>query len=709
MGFAISMALASAATALPADAEAAGVAVGEEEDSPSIVVTGSRAPVGTTGSKTDTPLRDVPASVSVISAATLADQEIRGFDAALANASAVAPVFAGGYGLADNYVIRGLPMRFLRDGLPDGASFNGYRRTLYDIATIEVLKGPGSAVYGRGEAGGTVNAVSRTPGNDWSFDALASYGRFDALTLSGALGGPLAPGIGAEIIANYERSDGYRGLATRFVDILPTAQGQLGDHAVTLAFAHREQRFTVDNYGIPFTVQGSLADVAADARFYSPYNFSGQTIDRITLADRFAPLSDLVLRAALIYDRRAIEFARNAGGNVLNAAGVMTGRNGRTQSDDVEYWTGQFEAVWSPTTGAIGHAILLGAEYTTARFDTVRRSYNLPNAAVVGGQALVSDGTAIPVATTLAFDRAISAQTLSMYGQDQLAIGDRIKLRGGVRVDAVKLVDEGLFGATAARIAGSDTLVSWQIGAVWQPTTAISLYAGYARGKNLAINTEAANLSSNFARRAAPRPESSSQIEAGFKLALLPGSLSLNGAVFETRRDDFFVTLAPGADPVQVGKQRSRGAELELTAAPLAGLTLTAAGAYVDATNLSGALVSIAGLAVNQPSFGRRLAATPEWSGNIWANYTVPAGALAGLTLGAGATARSAVFADALELLRVPGYTIVRAALGYHFGPVDAQVTIANLTDAAYYHVPTFSGALPGEPRSVQLSLRTAF
>ena len=117
-----------------------------DDAAPAIIVTAAYTPEATTGSKTDTPLRDLPAAVSVVPAEVLKSQDVRGLDAALANASAVAPQFAGGYGIADNYVIRGLPMRFLRDGLPDASTFNGYKRTLADVSSIEVLKGPGSAV-----------------------------------------------------------------------------------------------------------------------------------------------------------------------------------------------------------------------------------------------------------------------------------------------------------------------------------------------------------------------------------------------------------------------------------------------------------------------------------------------------------------------------------------------------------------------------------
>ena len=86
-------------------------------------------------------------------------------------------MFGGGYGLSDSYLIRGLPMRFLRDGLPDGPTFVGYRRTLADVASIEVLKGPGSALYGRAEAGGSVNITTLKPADALSARAEASVGR----------------------------------------------------------------------------------------------------------------------------------------------------------------------------------------------------------------------------------------------------------------------------------------------------------------------------------------------------------------------------------------------------------------------------------------------------------------------------------------------------------------------------------------------------
>ena len=114
-----------------------------------------------TATKTDTPLKDIPASVVIIPKEVLRDQSAVTMNQAVYNISGVAPVMGGNYGFSDNYVMRGLRMRFLRDGLPDGPSFNGYLRTMTDVERVEALKGPGSALYGRSEPGGVINVSAR--------------------------------------------------------------------------------------------------------------------------------------------------------------------------------------------------------------------------------------------------------------------------------------------------------------------------------------------------------------------------------------------------------------------------------------------------------------------------------------------------------------------------------------------------------------------
>lgn len=149
--------------------------------------------------------------------------------------------------------------------------------------------------------------------------------------------------------------------------------------------------------------------------------------------------------------------------------------------------------------------------------------------------------------------------------------------RVGGRYDGLRLVDGGLVGSARPRIAGSPGLFSWQAGAVYSPSRALPFYSGDAEGEFVAINTEMIALT--------PVSKRSSQIEAGIKAAPMNWRLSLNLAVFETKRDRYFMALAPSADPVPVSRQRTRGIELDVTATPTTGVTMLFNGAYLDARN----------------------------------------------------------------------------------------------------------------------------
>lgn len=170
------------------------------------VIPGSLSDTVTTGTKTDTPLRDVPAAVTVIPDTVLREQGAIDMNYALQNSAGVQPLMAGGYGIANNYTIRGLAMRFLRDGLPDGPTQNGYYRTMFDVERIEVLKGPGSALYGSGQPGGTVNVVTKPPLSRFGAEVGAFGGSYGTWGTYFDVGGPVSPTIGTRIIGNIEKN-----------------------------------------------------------------------------------------------------------------------------------------------------------------------------------------------------------------------------------------------------------------------------------------------------------------------------------------------------------------------------------------------------------------------------------------------------------------------------------------------------------------------
>lgn len=664
---------------------------------------GSPNDVVVTGSKTDTPLKDLPATVVVVPAEVIRQQAVVDMNRAMDNASGVQPVMAGGYGFANNYAVRGLPMRFLRDGFSDGPSQNGYWRTMYDIERIEVLKGPGSALYGSGQPGGTVNVVTRLPRNGLGAEIGALVGGFGTWGSYGDVWGGVGDNVATRLIADVEHSDGFRGLSRDIKEISPSFAWTLGsDQTLTVDYDHRDIEVKPDNYGTVFDNAGKLG-VSRDARFYSPMNSTEQTIDRVTVSHEWRLQPNLTMRTAVVHDQRDLHLLRNGGGNAGNAMNQMTSRQIRDQVDDARFSMLQHEWLWKTRTGAVAHTVLGGVEYNTSANDTVRVGYNLQPIEDVHAPVVPETSMAgLTPTPAQGFDREIAATTWGLYLQDQLEFGEHFKVRAGLRADRVDADDVGVQGMGSRTIEVNDTMTSGSLGGVWQPTRDVSLYAGYSSGAFLNLATEAPAM--------AKEPETSSQFEIGTKASFLGGRANATIALFESNREHYYITLPGASDPTPDGKDRTRGVELDMSARPLAGLSLLASLVVQDAETLSQNVASNAVFGVvNRSIAGTRPTGVARQSGRLWGAYEFQGEVLRGWGMGLGATYKGDSYADNLNLYRVPSYTIYDAAVFYKAKKWDANLKLNNLADRTYYTNPTFSGALPGESRNAMLTARVRF
>ncbi|WP_054946326.1 TonB-dependent receptor [Novosphingobium sp. KN65.2] len=80
----------------------------------------------------------------------------------------------------------------------------------YDLARVEVLKGPQGTLYGRNATAGAINVIPQAPKlGDLSGYMTASYGNYDALTLEAALNAPLSENAAVRVSGNLAQHDGY--------------------------------------------------------------------------------------------------------------------------------------------------------------------------------------------------------------------------------------------------------------------------------------------------------------------------------------------------------------------------------------------------------------------------------------------------------------------------------------------------------------------
>jgi iron complex outermembrane receptor protein len=194
-------ALASAAAPVSAQQTSADPEASAVED---IVVTARRR---------EESLQDVPISVSAFTEEAILDRQLDDLSDIARYTPGVQLQQAFGRD-GDRPVIRGASNILVSDGkvgiFLDGVPWFGDFTTL-DLDTaqrVEVIRGPQSAVFGRGTLSGAINVVTRRPGDDYSGRLTYTVGTDNRLAISGVISGPVLPGLGVMLGMTTTDTDG---------------------------------------------------------------------------------------------------------------------------------------------------------------------------------------------------------------------------------------------------------------------------------------------------------------------------------------------------------------------------------------------------------------------------------------------------------------------------------------------------------------------
>lgn len=651
--------------------------------------------------KSGTEIRDIPASIVVIPKALIEQQGVTNMSDALRNVSGIQ---AADGGMANDFRARGLGVTFFRDNVFDGNSQNGYYRSMVDIEEIEVQKGPGSALFGSSAPGASINLITKKPEHQFGFNAGVSAGSFATRNAFVDVTGELAKGAAGRLIVNTEASNGYRGLDRELLEFLPSILLDLSENkTLLLDVDYRKSQITPDNYGIPFNFQRKLADVDIKNRYYSPFANVEQTVMRASAVHDWYLNDALHMKTTLVYDTRDLDILRNVRGNAQNAAGTLIRRSMRQQFDDADYLTLQNELIWNLKTGDIGHKILAGLAYSNTNIDSLRNGYVLPSITNINQPVILETSLkGLARDQSRSFNREIKSDTFSIYLQDQITLNEQWKIRAGLRNDHVNADDKGVEGLIGYReISVNKDLLSGSAGLVYQPSPTLSFYTGYSKGAFNNINTKVSQLSS--------APETSSQLEIGSKLALFEKKLDLNVTLFHIKRENYLFDL-PEAESTSDGQDKSLGLEVEFSARPFAGLTLSGNAVWINPEVETDVLANLNALGISNVSTkGTEPVGVSRRVYSAWANYAFQNPTFRGFEVGLGTTYRSETYVDALNIYQVPSYMVVDASIRYKLPHWEMGLFVKNLTDKEYYATTTNIGAVPGDERSAFLNVKYTY
>ncbi|WP_404477133.1 TonB-dependent receptor [Novosphingobium sp. BL-52-GroH] len=357
-----------------------------------------------------------------------------------------------------------------------------------------------------------------------------------------------------------------------------------------------------------------------------------------------------------------------------------------------------------------------GIRQTKAKRDAYAFNGDLPQFPI-----LASDQTfgGTPGVTLANFFNAVYGSLGPLYGGPgyqipTIAPGGSIILdtRGLVLGDPASNdpVDPSTFlTATTVNTKISENSTSWLVGADFKPTDGLLIYANVSKGYKAGSFP---HLSGAIFDAYAPvKQESIVAYEAGFKAELMDRLLTINGAAFyydyknKQTRAKFVDPIFGALDKLlNVPKSTIKGAEIEVTARPATGLSISASATYLDAkvdkytgavgqTAISGVLVP-----VNASFKGVELPFSPKWQYAIRADYSFPIGSALDGFVGLGVNGQSSAvsslvvpgsttFGATSDLYDIKAYTLVNANLGIKSsdGKWSASIWGKNIFDKYYW------------------------
>lgn len=225
--------------------------------------------------KSDMSLMETPAPVVIIDRELIESQGVDSLQDLVRNVSGLTQA-GNNYGIGDNLVIRGLDANYTYDGMYGGAglgnTFNP-TRSLTNVESVEVLKGPATGLYGIGSAGGVINLIEKKPEFEEKHKIAAELGQWDSYSLSFDSTNAITDDLAYRVMAKTASSDGFRDLKEDRDEIYTSLKYVLNDRQnIMLSAAYIKDEIAVDSIGHPI-------------RIYNAETANGLTAGEVTGAD----------------------------------------------------------------------------------------------------------------------------------------------------------------------------------------------------------------------------------------------------------------------------------------------------------------------------------------------------------------------------------------------------------------------------------------
>lgn len=676
--------------------------------------------------------QDVPQAVTTLTRELLHDQQVGSLREALRNVVGLSVNAAEGGRGGDNFNLRGFYTfgDIYLDNMRDTAQY--YRET-FNLEQVDVLRGSAAMLFGRGQAGGVINQVTKMAELQDKNTLTGSLGNYDYHQVTGDFNKKLTDTAAIRVNVMDRHEETYRrnpangdhpefdrqGIAVSFGAGIGT------ENELFLNHAYIKTR-DVPDFGIPFvnkrpantTASGVKVD---DGTFYgNSKNFDDSDTNITTAIFTHKFDEDTQLRTQL----RRSDYERSYWAKTPQTGTVLlpptaTAGNGGNQTRTQHYETYNLQSDFSTKfdLGGMKHSLLTGVEYLHER--SYRNS--LLNQGTTAAPVF-SENVETPLGPTNNQFSKFNANNYAVYAQDSIEFIPHWTALVGVRRDEMK-ADYSTGGAPHLDYGQN----SYRSGLSWQPTPDQHYYITYSN--SFSPTADLYQLTT-----LKQPPERSRTLEVGSKWLFMDGDLAFRTAVFTTTKDwERNTDLAAfGNTPILTKRRRTNGLEFELTGKITEQWDVFAGVAFLDpriinpAVNVcaqtSNTCSTIGQVNVADPRLaGERARNTPTTTFNLWTTYDWSNG----WKVGAGVEAKSdrygynptavnagTVFVNGnFKPNTAPGYARVDAMVAYEQPKWAVRMNIKNLLDKTYYDAVYDNGAFltPGNRRQAIVTTEYKF
>jgi len=562
------------------------------------------------------------------------------------------------------------------------------RRDTATVETFQVLKGPASALSGKGEPGGSINIVTKAPLRHAHASAELGYGSFDTWRAVGDLGGPVSDTVSVRLVGAYQTTDGYRDhVGSDRLVLAPSLAWAPTDKARLL--------YQFETMDVHFVHDRGLVAVNGDGKALPRERFLGEPNDREihqqSLQHQLSGAFDLAEGVSL---EGGVQYRDGffKGQSTHNSAlvGTQLRRQLRVHDYDWQDLSGRIELSVNRQLMGVEHQLRVGGDAFTYDQRRVFLRYS-PTAAAPYGIDIFNPvyGQPKPVAT-LNQDLLEELRGQSLYAQDLVTAG-RFTALVGLRHDWIQQTTTNYRNNTAAK--QSPARSSPRVAVTWAASDQLSAYVSWGQSFRYNQGADAAGLA--FA------PEEGEALEGGFKYALRGGDLNGTLSAFRIDKKNILVNDAANSGFfIAVGEARSQGIEFDANFRVSDQLTVTGVYAYTDTEITKDTRPGLVDSALSN---------IPRHSGAIYAHWRSAEQGTGAIGVGGGLVYVGERPGDDVNSgFKLPDYVTARLNLSYQATQrLSLHLDAENLLDA-YYLESSYSNVwiTPGAPRTITLRLK---